>query len=405
VPDHAELGRDAAAQREHPATSSSKPGVLVDQQLPGLALLVDDGPLRVWLTAHGEVLERRCYVRYKQGISCVAALRLRSGPAFLLAVSAAAQPKLDKAVLKAPPSAVLIQDPDRRLLLASLTADRDLPAVRDLDDTVTRLLELDPSGHHIETLVYNPQRRWVGVTGRGEQQAQILLRAYRRQEVDDAVERLGVAGLAAGALRVPRLLAAKRRSGLLALDYLPGVSVDVAMAAGSASTDVAAAGEALAKVHQVEAPGALPAKVSRASDTARLVGTLAPGLAERLERVVDTLERHRPSPATPTLCHGDFSLDQVIVSTDEELGLVDWDRAGRGQPAADLASAAAAGLDDPAMEQLLGGYERIRPVPPDLSWHLAHARLQRLAEPFRMGSPSWAAELHQRVTALESALP
>ena len=111
-----------------------EPGSPVDDPgLPGLGLLLADEPLRAWLAERGEVLHRRCYLRYKPKTSCVVGVRLASGPAFLLAVSSSAQPKLDKYLSEAGPRDVLGTDPGRRLLLAPFTADRDLPALADLD--------------------------------------------------------------------------------------------------------------------------------------------------------------------------------------------------------------------------------------------------------------------------------
>jgi hypothetical protein len=74
------------------------------------------------------------------------------------------------------------------------------------------------------------------------------------------------------------------------------------------------------------------------------------------------VDRRRPHPDNTRLRHGDFSLDQVIIGPDGGLGFIDWDRAGVGNPAADLASAAASGLSHETMQHLLGGYTRIGPL-------------------------------------------
>lgn len=389
-------------------SSAGQHFVVHDSALPGLGLLLSDDPLREWLAERGEVLDRRCYLRYKPGTSCVAALRLASGPAFMVAVSAAAQPKLHKLIAKARAGDVVAHDPQRSVLLASLTVDRDLPALFDLEYAVGHLLE-DPRPLSMQTLVYKPQRRWVGLV-RTSQQDRVVLRAYRRSRVADAAARLRLAQHAAGAIRVPRLLAKSRRSALLAVTYLTGTSLD-AVPGGDAGRrdagrgDVAAAGEALAKIHSCDPSGLPPTLVSKPTGTAAQIGSLAPQLANRVADLVARLAGTEPPEDSATLCHGDFSLDQVVVDEHETLGVIDWDRAGRGNPAADLASAIAAGLDDIAAPELLAGYNRLRPIPPDLSWHLARARLQRLAEPFRLASPTWPSELERGVTLLESAMP
>ncbi len=375
-----------------------------DPDIPGLGLLLADEPLRAWLAERGEVLDRRCSVRYKPRTSCVAGLRLASGPAFLLAVSAAAQPKLNKYLAQASSGDILGADPGRLLLVASFTADRDLPALTDLDRNIGRLLR-HPGSPETTTLVHKPQRRWVGLVRSGEQRTPVVLRAYRRSRLTDAGERLRIAQRASGVLRTPRLLARSSRSALLAVSFLPGTSLEARRSADARRSDGAAAGEALARVHRCDARGLPAALVSEPGLTAALVGALAPHLAGRVADLMVTLRGTRPSRAADTLCHGDFSMDQVVVDDEGGLGLIDWDRAGRGNPAGDLASAMAAGLDESATSGLLTGYSRVRPVPPDLEWQLASARLQRLAEPFRLASPTWLAELERGVAVLESTMP
>lgn len=375
-----------------------------DPDIPGLGLLLADEPLRAWLAERGEVLDRRCYLRYKPRTSCVAGLRLASGPAFLLAVSAAAQPKLNKYLTQARPGDILGADPGRLLLLASFTADRDLPALTGLERNIGRLLR-HPGNPEATTLVHKPQRRWVGLVRSGEQRTPVVLRAYRRSRLTEAGERLGMAQRASGVLRVPRLLARSERSELLAASFLPGMSLEARHSVDGGRSDRAAAGEALARLHRCDARGLPAALVSEPGLTAALVGALAPHLAARVTDLMVTLRGTRPSRPADTLCHGDFSMDQVLIDDQGALGLIDWDRAGRGNPAGDLASSMAAEPDESARSGLLAGYSLVRPVPPDLEWQLASARLQRLAEPFRLASPTWLAELERGVAVLESTMP
>jgi aminoglycoside phosphotransferase (APT) family kinase protein len=188
------------------------------------------------------------------------------------------------------------------------------------------------------------------------------------------------------------------------VEYLPGQPLDTALAVGRPPVDLAAVGQALARLHQVDAADSVPADVSPSVDTGRLVAALLPDLAGRLAAVTAALDGQRPYSASTALCHGDFSLDRVIVGADGGLGFIDWDRSGCGNPAADLASVAASGLADTAMQRLLAGYTRVRPVPADLAWQIAEARLRRLAEPFRQGSPSWVEDVRRRLSLLEATM-
>jgi aminoglycoside phosphotransferase (APT) family kinase protein len=227
----------------------------------------------------------------------------------------------------------------------------------------------------------------------------------------EAVDRLAVAARASAVVQVPRLLNASHRCALLAVEYLPGQPLDTALAAGIhepvnlAPVDLAGVGETLAGLHQIDAADSMPADLSPSADTARLVAALLPDLAGRIASVTATLEAQAPTSANTALCHGDFSLDQVILGADGGgLGFIDWDRTGYGNPATDLASVAASGPAEETMQQLLAGYSRVRPVPDDLPWHIGDARLRRLAEPFRQASPGWAADIRHRLSLLEATL-
>jgi aminoglycoside phosphotransferase (APT) family kinase protein len=120
--------------------------------------------------------------------------------------------------------------------------------------------------------------------------------------------------------------------------------------------------------------------------------------------VVQRLAATAPAGNPKVLCHGDFSTDQVVVDSHGEPGLIDWDRAGVGDPATDLAGVEAAGLVGAQLTDLLEGYRRLRPVPDHLDWHLAQARLMRAADPFRSGAPAWPDLVAANVAMVEQTL-
>src|SRR4029078_7430413 len=100
-------------------------------------------PCQAWrpsLGEWGQTLLCRHYLRYKPGTSCVLALELASGRAFLRHGADADRGKMDKWVARAQPADVLAYDRCAGLLLASSSADRDLPALADLAGSVQTLL-------------------------------------------------------------------------------------------------------------------------------------------------------------------------------------------------------------------------------------------------------------------------
>lgn len=360
---------------------------LADLAVPGLPMMLDDARLAGWLAARTTfTLTRRNYLRYKPGTSCVLGLETDRGPAFAIAVSAAGRPKLDKYLERAG-DAVLTVDRDRGLLLGLPAADRHLPALGRSEQVSGRPAVPDPA---TTTLAYKPQRRWVG---RPETDPTVLIRAYARGGSVDAAAR--VQGFAGAPVPVPTLVAAHHRSSVLALDFRLG------RPAGPG--DLAAAGRALARLHRWQPPGPLPARPAvpwRASALA--AATLLPELAPRIRALLTRIEAGGEpfAPAVPG--HGDFSLDQLVVDPDGRICLLDLDRAGTGSAVADLASAAAAGLDDAQQADLLAGYGS---VPPGLNRAVAVAILARLTEPFRSCRDDWPAGIAQRLERAERACP
>jgi aminoglycoside phosphotransferase len=380
--------------------SSAQPSLLADPAVPGLGLLLDDARLRTWLEERDQRLLRRCYVRYKPGTSVVVGLQLASGRAFALAVSAEGRAKLDKLRHRAGDEDVLAVDPEHDLLLASVWGDRDLPALAALTRVVGRLVpHVGP--HEVATLVHKPQRRWVGLVDAPSLAQPVLLRAYRRGRVADAAQRLRLARKVHRAVEVPRLLNRSNRYAALAVEYVPGRTLQAALASGPAQAEVVETGRALARVHGRAAAGMPATDLADPAATVELVGAVLPSLRLRVQELLTALGSRRPPRPEPSLCHGDFSLDQVVVSTAGTLAFLDWDRGGAGVPAADLGSAVASGLDDATGLALLEGYSEVRPLPTDLDWYVAQAKLLRLADPFRTASPCWAAEVEARVEDLE----
>jgi homoserine kinase type II len=137
-----------------------------------------------------------------------------------------------------------------------------------------------------------------------------------------------------------------------------------------------AAGRLLARVHAlpVHSAGllAVPAGTRRLAarheaELARFPDReLARWLLDRLARVRDPQRRPR---SIPTVIHGDFFPDNLIVHDDGNLSALDWENISRDDPLLDLGIAIVGlaqdggGLLAPArMNSLLAGYEQSRPL-------------------------------------------
>ena len=398
----------------------------IDPAVPSLDLVLEADRLGRWLESRGEVLVKRCYLRYKPDTSCVAALELESGRAFLYGVAKPVRPKLDKLVAKAPPGSIRAVDHRLRVVLATVEADRDLPALRNLPRAIARL-ELDRHDRSAPLseptlLVHKPQRRLVGLLP-GDSGAQVdpgrsgdvVLRAYRKGHSVQAVQRHRAAGRVQG-VRTARVLAKSSRYALLAMEHLPGQTLDALVSAGTATPAVLqATGFALAQVHaeplrgKVD-PWPIPAQLpettvsAAAYETAALISRLCPGLARRVVSILKVLAATAPAGNERVFCHGDFSADQVVVDAQGRPGLIDWDSAGIDDPAADLATVQAAGLGGDLLANLLDGYGQLRTLPRHLDWHLAQARLMRAADPFRSVTEAWFDAVEANLTTVEADL-
>lgn len=158
--------------------------------------------------------------------------------------------------------------------------------------------------------------------------------------------------LAATSLLVPRahLLYASPQEHAepacwLVMDALPGVPLRQILArerdAARREELLLAFGRALATIHATPPPAALPDTGERWLDDMldqaahNLAHDALAGTPELLER----LRRERPAPVPPTLIHGDFTLDNILVANGRVTGVIDWAGGTSGDPRYDHALA------------------------------------------------------------------
>ena len=132
-----------------------------------------------------------------------------------------------------------------------------------------------------------------------------------------------------------------------------------------------------------------PDPVAQGLAHAALLDELAPGLAERMRRVVARFPG--AASAIPVLSHGDLSPDQVLTTRDGgQVWLTDFDRACLAPRAVDLGSFLSV-LD---AGTLLDGYrDGGGQLPPrdQLRWAVAASLVLRAADPLRRASRDWKA--------------
>jgi phosphotransferase family enzyme len=390
-----------------------------DPALAGLAFVLDPEAVRARVNAAGglRVLDARArYVRYKPATSCVVGYELSTEAGLVSAFAKAHRVgdgvKLRKANEKSKPSGLegwsLIEVPEACAYIADPANDRDLPALARLHcegQRTTLLRKLLPDRRELwsavpRTLRYKPERRWVGVIAAGGEPA-VLLKAYRPEALQRA--RLGQRKLGT---RFSRPLGSSTRLAILASTWVWGEPLSEVISTDRVD-DLRGVGEALHSIHSVR-PGSRTHLAVIAHDdgltaAAEAVAVLAPTLADNARRaaavISDQLSRQGSSFA---VVHGDFSADQIIV-TNGGLVVVDFDNAGLGDPAMDLASFAA-DLEVSQIEQRLAP-ERVAAVmsevvagyvasggavdPDRLRVNQAAALLRLVVKPFRERRHGW----------------
>lgn len=433
-----------------------------DPEVPGLALLLDDEALSSWLaqatsatvassvTASAGTGALRPYLRWKPGAGGVARVVLPgAGELFLAVWHRDAADKLGKTVQRAGQGCLLV-DTERLAVLAGPGADRDLPGLVRLDrrGAGALLRRLEPTDERAArrlrraaaassgagavpgagtpcTLAWKPQRRWVGrldaPTGDPGQRSApaLVLRAMR--PVDAAASAHGYRAVTAALGRsAPRLLGTDLRLGVLAVEHLPGVTLE--RLDRRARSGARATGRVLARLHSLargDASAVTAAGVRTVPDEAVVVHEAAAQLellapdagGARLAEEICTASDRLPPPRQ-VLVHGDLSADQVLLRPDGGVALLDLDEAGWGDAAGDLAGAAAAWwLSEPERAEALvaalhDGYGSGAELPAAARLRVLTAAhlLRRAAEPFRSGAADWPTAVRERVATARHVL-
>lgn len=402
--------------------------------LPALAVLLDDERLSELLRSHGWLAPGETAsvdrLRLKPGTRVQAGIRTHPQGRWLSAggftTAGLAKVGKERQVARRRGHPTLVR-PDLLLVVSSLTADRDLPALPGLrpdDDAGPRrraavlLREVLAAGGvapapgqrlRTATIAYNPARRWVGalhryaVDGGARPWANdapcALVKvhadprtAQRSVAVADLLTRIGVAG--------PRTVALS--GSMVGSTWWPGRPADPTSASdatlvadlmarvaavrpgqpgpGSGSGGRSGSGSAEVWERRADLPRLDHATIlEHARAATRALGVLDPGAGLR---AVAVLDRVAPSLANcledPVLVHGDLSGDQVVMGADGPV-LIDLDRAAAGPRGWDAASwmAAQASLGVPPQELL--------PLPDTAvpAALLAAAALLRTPEPWR----------------------
>lgn len=410
--------------------------IAADSPLPGLALLLDPTQLLAALRqlapfTHARTLRTR-YLRYKPGTSCVLALEIEAGDGeaqhwFAKAMSPArfaeswAHPKRQAMVSAGHPYAPLALA-DQAIMLQHPSQDRDIRYLSLFWDEQQRAAllqrwlpgETPGSDIHWHFLRYKPGRRCVVGIYRDTVPLAVV-RCTSAKEYGTMLQ-----GCATGsALGQLELLGLDGHQRMAATRWTPGQSLDRLLNTADMPELIRKAGKALAAVHTAAFTPALQRKLDDILRPVRReqqsLAVIYPQMQMRFERSAALLEQHiERFSAPPTVLHGDFSADQVVVTPDASLRIIDWDRSASGHPFNDLGTFIARlemdvieGLlsrdqADCAREALLAGYCDARTISLDgLEWYIVQALLCLATEPFRQRATDWPLRIERLLTRVE----
>ncbi len=272
-------------------------------------------------------------------------------------------------------------------------------------------------------------RRLLVELGGSDEPCRVRLRAYRAMrravvEVDGGAHRLFLKIVRpsraravhdrhlalAGVLPVPRSFGWSESQGIVALQAMPGVTLRASLAAGGDEVPSPGAivelldrfDEARAPTREVQGPHEV------VEQHARLIGTVAPELGDRLRALVAAVGRLEREPEATV--HGDFHASQVLVDGAAVVGLVDVDTAGRGERSNDFASMLAqlstlaqangGGAFDRYGARLVSRFDR-RADPVALRLKTAAAVVGLATGPFRVQERDWRRNTSARLDLAE----
>jgi ATP-binding cassette, subfamily B, bacterial len=297
-------------------------------------------------------------------------------------------------------------DADAGTIVTWLPFDPRLPALAEEGPELARRLRAAGS----TSVECTGEPALVGYKPRGRAVLRIgehVLKAYGRvRQYETALAGL-VAASRCGAIQTGRFEAALPELRLTAQRSVEGTRP------AKAGAVAGEAGEMLAALRRARL-GPLPCVAAErhleaAARKAAVVGAVLPALGPRLDALLDRLGGAVPADLPPAPAHGDFHVDQLLV-TEGGLAVLDFDQMCMAAPALDLATYAADVVRGRAsdleavqavLEPLIAGYGG---RPAALDWYLAAAILGRAAHPFQRQVPSWQERVEGMVATAEASL-
>ncbi|MEE9129371.1 MAG: aminoglycoside phosphotransferase family protein [Phycisphaerales bacterium] len=330
-----------------------------DPQVPGLAMLLNPEAfaetLRRLYPDAGVISAEARYVRYKPHTSCLVGYRVAAEAepidVYARAHNQSPNGKVQKATnrrsVPSPLGPGITVLGDDAVVIYPFPNDHELPALQRLATAQRRaemLRRLLPRHPHLwdaqlESLRYKPERRYVAHLHTSVDRG-VALKFYTKEDFRITSDNVK-AFVSRGPLRIAQHLRRSQRLQAMAIEWLEGRPLRDALGQSSVSPQSCrTVGAALAALHaqkpKLHISCTAPQYAQLLTDAALAVADIAPRLAPRAQRLSERighllLRRRWRARAI----HGDFSAHQVLLQ-DQVAVIVDFDRAGYGDPRIDL---------------------------------------------------------------------
>lgn len=412
-----------------------------DTELSGLTVLFDPNAFATALQPYLPEVDlsavRSTYVRYKKGTNCIVAYELdvtkTKLQVYAKAFSANSYKKLQKFKRLDTPGelgvgCIILED--YGIAVCFFPNDKDLEQLPRLTQQNSRqqlLQELLPTSVDLQQATlsnvrYKPERRYVGLCTLGG--SQVVLKAYTKEDYPQAKAN-AQSFVSRGILEIAPNIGYSDRNRLLAFNWIHQLPLNAAIAQPNFNdTSAILTGAALAEVHAQN-----PANLNVLNRNAEAQSLLAigadlsfvcPQIAHLTQKLAKQLaERLLALPQLSVPIHGDFNAEQVLLGQDT-VTFLDFDRAVRSDPAADLGSFIARIEHDKLRgnlslnhlekikEALLQGYHAVLPdcQCDRIELYTAIGLFRLASEPFRYRESCWdtkTAAILQRAETLQQS--
>ncbi len=421
------------------STPQAKPGVAIpeDPRLPQLAWALDWRRMKSLLDLPGFAASDGCrvaYIRYKPGTNCIILYEFPqpSGPPVWVYAKLFAEDRVSR-----PSDQTLLSAyyPEHRMALVSFPHDLQMPSLhlvmtpdqrgKVLKSVISerRRAGFEPYWGTWAPIRYKPERRCVmrgtyadcSNSTKGDPPGKFYARFYAGPEGERTAQwHRHFAHLTRGKVRIPACLGYSAKYRVLLLKETGGKPLPIFFTRSTTKLANAldATSQALATWHGLTPPPGAPPLPSPAKQLLAAASTIQSLLhdppvppSDLARRLIETA----PSWASePSLVHGDFYHDQVLIRKGATARFLDLDELAVGDPLYDVANFCAhlrmlviRGEMESLRAQWIGarfveGYQAAtgRTIPQHhLNWHISASLLRLAPWPFRRFDPNWPQQI------------